>query len=459
MAEPVSDASEPDRRSQAGAPRAGRRAPIAAARLSAGADAQRVRLLPAAVLLRVGRGRVRAQRRHRRRRAAAREARDARRTRCRRPEAGERRSARARSTLSSDTHRLIAKIDLVEGDGRCRDARSTTRRGAPRDGDDGPEAWPADRVQVCVQALVLRDNGYRCDEAVLYYARRSSACACRSTRRWWRRRSTRSPRPARWRRAGEIPPPLVDSPKCPRCSLVGICLPDETTLLRWRCARAGDRTAAAVRRRRRRARAARIDAAQPPARSAGWCRRATTCGRSTSPARACGRQDRRSAAGEGTGQARAGGAHRRDLAGQPVRQRPADARRRSRRSAGRRSRSRTSPMGGWFYGLTQGLGLKNVFLRRDQFRAGRRCRAFCLRRRARDLVASKIRNQRTLLQRNHVEPPPLALDAAEALCRSGAEQATALDELLGHRGQRGAALLRALRRHDQGGRGRQRRPR
>ena len=31
---------------------------------------------------------------------------------------------------------------------------------------------------------------------------------------------------------GEMPPPLDDSPKCPRCSLVGICLPDETNLLR-----------------------------------------------------------------------------------------------------------------------------------------------------------------------------------------------------------------------------------
>jgi hypothetical protein len=27
---------------------------------------------------------------------------------------------------------------------------------------------------------------------------------------------------------GQIPPPLVDSPKCPGCSLVAICLPDET---------------------------------------------------------------------------------------------------------------------------------------------------------------------------------------------------------------------------------------
>lgn len=32
--------------------------------------------------------------------------------------------------------------------------------------------------------------------------------------------------------SGTMPPPLDDSPKCPRCSLVGICLPDETTLLR-----------------------------------------------------------------------------------------------------------------------------------------------------------------------------------------------------------------------------------
>ena len=31
--------------------------------------------------------------------------------------------------------------------------------------------------------------------------------------------------------AGHIPPPLEDSPKCPRCSLVGICLPDEVRFL------------------------------------------------------------------------------------------------------------------------------------------------------------------------------------------------------------------------------------
>src|SRR5690606_1534234 len=32
--------------------------------------------------------------------------------------------------------------------------------------------------------------------------------------------------------ATEAPPPLEDSPKCPRCSLVEICLPDEINRLR-----------------------------------------------------------------------------------------------------------------------------------------------------------------------------------------------------------------------------------
>ena len=32
--------------------------------------------------------------------------------------------------------------------------------------------------------------------------------------------------------AGHIPPPLVDSPKCAKCSLAGICLPDEVAFFR-----------------------------------------------------------------------------------------------------------------------------------------------------------------------------------------------------------------------------------
>jgi CRISPR-associated protein Cas1 len=59
-------------------------------------------------------------------------------------------------------------------------------------------------------------------------------------------------------------------------------------------------------------------------------------------------------------------------------------------------------MGGWFYGITTGLNQKNVFLRRSQFRM---CEEESFARSiARLLVAGKVRNQRTLLRRNHIEP-------------------------------------------------------
>src|SRR5690606_38835341 len=37
--------------------------------------------------------------------------------------------------------------------------------------------------------------------------------------------------------SGVLPPPLVDSPRCQGCSLVGICLPDETNHLNGRTQR------------------------------------------------------------------------------------------------------------------------------------------------------------------------------------------------------------------------------
>src|SRR3990170_511172 len=70
--------------------------------------------------------------------------------------------------LSSDTHGLIARIDLIEGTGGAV-VPVDYKRGAPREGVDSPQAWPADRAQVCAQALILRDNRYACDEAIVYY--------------------------------------------------------------------------------------------------------------------------------------------------------------------------------------------------------------------------------------------------------------------------------------------------
>lgn len=130
--------------------------------------------------------------------------------------------------LSSETLGVIARIDLVELEGR---------RAVPVDYKRGPvpdtehRAYDPERVQLCLQGLVLRDNGYDCDYGVLYFAEsrtrvevpfdeelitlsRQAVAGLRSMAE-----------------AGKLPPPLVDSPKCVRCSLAGICLPDEVNRL------------------------------------------------------------------------------------------------------------------------------------------------------------------------------------------------------------------------------------
>src|ERR1035438_4134045 len=71
-------------------------------------------------------------------------------------------------TLSSERLRVIATLDLVEAQGQMA-TPIDYKHGAPRDSKDGLEMWPADRVQIALQAIVLRENGYDCDEAVVFY--------------------------------------------------------------------------------------------------------------------------------------------------------------------------------------------------------------------------------------------------------------------------------------------------
>ena len=88
-------------------------------------------------------------------------------------------------------------------------------------------------------------------------------------------------------------------------------------------------------------------------------------------------------------------------------------------------------MGGWFYGITRGHTLKNVFLRMEQFRLARD-EAMCLSL-AKQFVHGKIRNHRTLLMRNHLEPPePTILKLKRA--SEDAVAASSIEELLGIEG-------------------------
>lgn len=129
--------------------------------------------------------------------------------------------------LASTELGVVAKIDVVRTDGERVIPIDFKRGKAPERGPYDPE-----RVQVCLQALLLREHGYVCDTARIYYAASKTlvdvpiddALTAQT------RAAVEQTRAAAQRTA--IPPPLVDSPKCGRCSLHAICLPDEVNVLR-----------------------------------------------------------------------------------------------------------------------------------------------------------------------------------------------------------------------------------
>ncbi len=132
-------------------------------------------------------------------------------------------------SIGSDTLGAVAKIDLLEGEDGCV-TPIDYKRGSP---PDNPErCWEPERVQLCLQGLLLRENGYACEEGVLYYAESQERVIIAFNGDLIARTLDLLGQARRTAEDGRIPPPLVNSPKCPRCSLVGICLPDEVNLLR-----------------------------------------------------------------------------------------------------------------------------------------------------------------------------------------------------------------------------------
>jgi len=332
-------------------------------------------------------------------------------------------------TLSSERLKVIAKLDLVEAEGTAA-TPVDYKHGAPREGKDGIEMWPADRVQIALQAIVLRENGYECAEAIVFYQKTRQRVRVPVDSALIAEAEEAVAGAWNLARYGDIPPPLVDSPKCPGCSLNTICLPDETNRLiqidlsgAVQLGLFDDS----------------LDATQrkPPA-SEGiqtQIRQLMTPRDDLKPLYVNSQGFRVGKSGEvlqvkdkekTVQEVRIGEVCQVNLlgniqistqavqslceAGVPV---------------------TYFSMGGYFYGITIGLNTKNVALRRSQFRlADSEWFPLSL---ARALVAGKIRNQRTMLQRNHVEPKKPSLIGMKALAER-AEQAENLDSLLGFEG-------------------------
>ena len=322
-------------------------------------------------------------------------------------------------SLTDEVLGLHAKADLVETRAEAGQAVAQpveTKRGAAPDNG----AWEPEQVQLMAQGLVLRANGYACDRGFVYYAASRKRVEVAFTEALEAR--TRSLVAELHRLldgpGAQLPGPLVDSPKCPGCSLAGICLPDETAAL------AGETPEPAEGEVRRLFPAS--DDAQPfyvQEQGAYLGKRgeeiyvskahqqlAKTRLKEVSQVVLCGNISISPAA-----------LHMLCEAGVPVLH---------------------LSFGHWFYGVTTSLGLRNAFDREAQFRrAADPASALEL---ARAFVKAKVTNQRTLLRRNgsHLPIGPEGPLDAMADIIERVDSVTRREELLGVEGSAAAIYFR-----------------
>ncbi len=305
-------------------------------------------------------------------------------------------------TLGSDDLGLIAKLDLVEVDGNAATPVETKRGKVP---DNAERSWEPERVQLMAQGLLLRGHGLTCDAGVLYFHGSRTRVPIAFTPELEARTRHLLAQARVAAQARTMPPPLIDSPKCRGCSLNGICLPDETHALLMVPAVAGEV---------RRLYPARDDAVpayvQEQGAVIGKSGESFSVKRSGDLLADFKLKDTSQLVLCGNVQITAQALHLACEAGIPVVH---------------------LSFGHWFYGITDGFGLRNAYDRAAQFQAATdpaRCLAF-----AKAVVAAKGANQRTLLRRN-AEPSPTATlrQMAELLERiSSAED---LGQCLGYEG-------------------------
>ena len=131
-------------------------------------------------------------------------------------------------TLSSSRLRLIARMDLIEGHGN-QITPIEYKRGKRPHVEKG--AYEPERVQLCAQGLILEEHGYHCKSGIIYFCESRERVPVRFDDEL-KKTTWKAIHGLRHIASGnQIPEPLQDSPKCPRCSLVSICLPDEVRYL------------------------------------------------------------------------------------------------------------------------------------------------------------------------------------------------------------------------------------
>ena len=294
------------------------------------------------------------------------------------------------------------------------------KHGKPKEGKAGLELWPSDRAQLAVQGIVLRENGYRCEEGIVYYRKTGQRVRVPFDDALVMETERLVARAWSIAEAGEIPPPLIDSPKCPGCSMVGICLPDETVAASEVETEPTQLTLFGEARRKPVKREVRaLMTPRSEQRPLYLNTQGVRVGKSGAVLQI---REKETLLQE----ARLGEICQVSLMGNVQI---------STQAVQALCEAKIPlcyfSMGGWFYGITMGLNQKNVFLRRGQFRLSDQ--EYFTRALARRLVEGKIRNQRTMLQRNHVEPKRNTVSGLKEMAER-AVRAESIEELLGIEG-------------------------
>ncbi|MCY4484391.1 MAG: CRISPR-associated endonuclease Cas1 [Spirochaetaceae bacterium] len=317
-------------------------------------------------------------------------------------------------TLSSERLGLIARMDLIEAeDGRV--VPVDYKRGKRPHVNGG--AYEPERVQLCVQGLILRDQGYRCEEGVLYFVAGRERVRVPFDDELVAATEDAVSGLRRVASEGVIPPPLEDSPKCPRCSLVSICLPDEINHLSL---------------------LSRPELAPRPISVPGTDALPLYVQARGAKVAKSGENLVVSVKDEKVTSARLPETSQVVLMGSVYVTTPC-----LQELMWRGIPVTWHSHGGWFYGHTQGNGHKNVELRTAQYRASfdeDTCLRF-----AKDLVRAKIMNSRTLLRRNWKGPDSSHDTMIELRDDSRrAARARSLSVLLGVEGTGAARYFRAF---------------
>jgi CRISPR-associated protein Cas1 len=315
-------------------------------------------------------------------------------------------------TLSSATLGVIAKLDIAEAEDGVVTPVDYKRGRRPHIAQG---VYEPERIQICLQAILLEENGYRVEEGAIYYAESRERVRITLDEALRNAAHTAVSELRLTVSQSRIPPPLRDSPKCPRCALVTVCLPDEVRSL------SGSSLAP-------RAIAIPPDEALPLVVQS----QRAHIGKEGETLKITDEE-------RGVTQVRFIDISDVALFGNVSITTPALA----------ALLEREIPVtfhshSGWFRGVAHGVGHRNVEVRTAQYRMSFE-EAACLRF-AKELVAAKIANQRTILRRNWRGPPDerqVALDRLAA-ARKAADGAGTLATLLGTEGDAAAVYFRAF---------------